>query len=380
MLTAIVAGMGWLIAGSGPEWARWTAAVIMAGMGTVAALVVLLGPVARRMAGERRPLTGRDLDQLTAKDRIDAINNARGTLLQAATGLVVVAGLIFTGAGLVYTARTLEVSARSLDATREGQITDRYTKAVEQLGSPKIDVRLGGVYALERLAKDSQRDRSTITQVLVSYVRVHAHLSKGQPLEDVAAAINVVSDLSTDKALFRKVDLSEVDFRGLDLSHTALRGVDLIDADLSETDLSGTDLTEADMLDANLSGADLTGAVLGSVAMSDANLSGAVLSHAVLRSVDLRRAVLYDAVLSGAILSDVDLSGADLRRANLSGANLYGAVLTGADLTGSDLTDANLRGAGLKGADLRGADLRHVKGMTSEQIKAVARTDATTTF
>jgi len=43
-----------------------------------------------------------------------------------------------------------------LDAT-ERRITELYTKAVEQLGSDKAPVRLGGLYALERLAQDYPR-------------------------------------------------------------------------------------------------------------------------------------------------------------------------------------------------------------------------------
>jgi hypothetical protein len=39
--------------------------------------------------------------------------------------------------------------------TKQGQVTDRYTKAIDQLGSDKIDVRIGGMYALERIARDS---------------------------------------------------------------------------------------------------------------------------------------------------------------------------------------------------------------------------------
>ena len=35
-------------------------------------------------------------------------------------------------------------------------MTDRYTKAIEQLGSDKLDVRIGGIYALERVARDSR--------------------------------------------------------------------------------------------------------------------------------------------------------------------------------------------------------------------------------
>ena len=34
-------------------------------------------------------------------------------------------------------------------------MTDRYTKAIKQLGSKKLDVRIGGIYALERVARDS---------------------------------------------------------------------------------------------------------------------------------------------------------------------------------------------------------------------------------
>ncbi len=46
------------------------------------------------------------------------------------------------------------------DAT-ERRITELYTKAVEQLGSDKAPVRLGGLYALERLAQDRQAVRRT---------------------------------------------------------------------------------------------------------------------------------------------------------------------------------------------------------------------------
>src|SRR5262252_9376366 len=46
---------------------------------------------------------------------------------------------------------------RTLDATRDGQIADLYSRAIEQIGSEKLDVRIGGIYALERVARDSAR-------------------------------------------------------------------------------------------------------------------------------------------------------------------------------------------------------------------------------
>src|SRR5450759_880395 len=83
-----------------------------------------------------------------AAARHTAITNTR-------TGLVATLAALGAGVGLAYTARTYRLS-------REGHLTDRYTKAVEQLGSDKIEVRLGGIYALERLMHDSPADRPTI--------------------------------------------------------------------------------------------------------------------------------------------------------------------------------------------------------------------------
>jgi hypothetical protein len=85
----------------------------------------------------------------TAADaKLKAITDTRTALL---------AGLIGAGALLTFwlnsrlyriTAQTYQVTARTLEVTEQGQITDRYTKAIEQLGSDKLDVRLGGIYAL----------------------------------------------------------------------------------------------------------------------------------------------------------------------------------------------------------------------------------------
>jgi uncharacterized protein YjbI with pentapeptide repeats len=58
-----------------------------------------------------------------------------------------------------------------LDAT-ERRITELYTKAVEQLGSDKAPVRLGGLYALERLAQDNPAHRQTIVNVICAYLRM----------------------------------------------------------------------------------------------------------------------------------------------------------------------------------------------------------------
>lgn len=92
--------------------------------------------------------------------------------------LAVLAGAI-AAAGAVYTGRTYALNkreaARTFELNRRGQRTDRFTRAVDQLGEDgKLDVRLGGIYALEQLAKESAEDHGPIMEVLCAYVRGHA--------------------------------------------------------------------------------------------------------------------------------------------------------------------------------------------------------------
>lgn len=83
----------------------------------------------------------------------------------------------------------------------ESLVTERFTRAVEQLGHEKSAVRLGAIYALERIAKDSARDRDTILETLTAYIREHARADQGEAIEgqqppiDMDAAIKVFARL-----------------------------------------------------------------------------------------------------------------------------------------------------------------------------------------
>ncbi len=70
-------------------------------------------------------------------------------------------------AGLYFTWRRIEIA-------KEEQITERFTRAIDQLGSEKLEIRLGGIYALERIARDSKRDHWTIMEVLMAFVKANS--------------------------------------------------------------------------------------------------------------------------------------------------------------------------------------------------------------
>ena len=227
-----------------------------------------------------------DVGAATPALRQTARDAARGRLLTLGAGLLAAGALIFT--------------ARNFALSREGQVTDRYTKAITQLGDEKLDVRIGGIYALERVARDSARDHPTVMEVLTAFIREHSRgpelLPKtdgavpAPPLEaDVQAALTVIGRRDAQR------DVQRIDLKGAGLTRANLGAANLRIADLFRADLSGADLFRAD-----LTGADLTGA----------HLTGAHLLLACLRGANLSAADLTGADLSGAYLAGADLTGA----------------------------------------------------------------------
>ncbi|GAA2622065.1 hypothetical protein SMC26_32905 [Actinomadura fulvescens] len=79
-------------------------------------------------------------------------------------GCLVSAGGPVVAISLLYTARSYRLS-------HLGQVTDRFTKALERLSSDDIDARLGGIYTLAHVAKDSGPHHNDVVEVLETFVR-----------------------------------------------------------------------------------------------------------------------------------------------------------------------------------------------------------------
>ena len=254
--------------------------------------------------------------------------------------------------------RNAEAANKNAETANQKQITERFSKAIEQLGSDKPEVILGGIYTLERIARDSEPDQWTIMEVLTAFVRQNAPIikeNKSQSPEDqekllklrisIRACLTVIAERKHPDLENKRLDLTKVNISGFNLVQFKLKGFNFTRANLTGADLTGADLTRANLTGADLTGADLTGADLTGADLTQANLTGA----------DLTQANLTRANLIGADLTRANLIEANLTRANLIEANLTRADLIGANLTGADLTQANLTGANLTGADLTGA-------------------------
>jgi pentapeptide repeat protein len=301
----------------------------------------------RRCAANRRQVLARYESELETKEFLKVKNDLRtgdiqllSTTAQIIGGFVLLCGIYFAWGNLV--------------ATREGQITDRFIRAIDQLGAigkdgkPQREIRLGGIYGLERIARESAEDEESIRDIFIAYIRVNAPWTgdnaaskEGQTV--VPATENRVRpqvDIQTALTFLVQPPTSHL---GLDLSGVDLRGVALGFADLQWAILNDADLDSATMTSAQI-------------------------TFAQLRGTHLKGADLMWTQMTGAYLGFSHLEGADLRGARLDHAYLFSAHLDGAFLNVASLDHASFGWASLTGTHLGDTDLSRAEGLTQKQV------------
>jgi hypothetical protein len=210
--------------------------------------------------------------KLELKERIGLENELRAnriqvitTLVQALGGIAVLVGIYFAWANLKTTQRaekdTQKTQAEALRISNEGQITERFTKAIEQLGAtddkgnPRLELRLGGIYALERIARDSEKDHWPIMEVLTTYVREHAPIRK---TEEKSGSDGANQSNNANRQLATPIATPSPDIQAI-LTVIGRRDRTFEEEKLN---LAGTNLEGADLINAHLEGAILWNAHL----------------------------------------------------------------------------------------------------------------------
>ena len=233
------------------------------------------------------------------------------------------------------------VAEKQAETAQRGLLNERYQKGAEMLGSAVLSVRLGGIYALDRLAKNHADDHHI--QIMCLFSAFIRDPPKDQGKDNAANDEKVQNNSSGLQDPNPKVRE--------DIQAVMECLVNPSDGQLKIEDREGYIL--------NLRNADLSG-----VSLMEADLF-----WASLWDVNLRHAHLVRADLCYATLWDADLSHANLGRANLTGADL-----SGASLWGTNLSEADLSGTNLSYSDFVGAKLP--KDLTQDQLdRAVADPD-----
>jgi hypothetical protein len=289
--------------------------------------------------------------------------NPIGTFVAAVGAFATAAALAWAG---VQNARTAaRRHEEQTNADRQRRITESFSNAVEQLASEKIEVRLGGIYALERISKESPDDHWVVMETLTAFVREHARWKK----QDEIASETLVSLYDDEKSNETQPEPTT--------------DIAAVLAVIVRREIENRDRERLKDVGLNFRGCDLEGAFLGGARLEGAFLVGAYLERADLANTHLEGARLIDAHLQGAylveahleraFLTGANLKGANLEKAHLEGAGLLGAYLEGANLVEAHLEEAffsgaHLEGANLEKAHLEGADLARAEGLVPGQI------------
>ncbi|MFB9150267.1 pentapeptide repeat-containing protein [Roseovarius ramblicola] len=419
LFLALLAGMFWVLYGVAERAAavteqegrdlRWyllTLTAITASLGAVISLPFTL----IRVALNRRQTETAEQGHIT--DRIN-------TAVQGLGAEKVVKERVFVPIG----SKSLEDISPSAEIERQiRELPVRGTRGTWDLietTQPNLEVRIGAIYALERIAQDSDRDHVQIMEILCAYIRQNApapaeddwpelemrESENDGPLEadweerleafreaqekakaglkvreDIQVALTVIGRRSEKQRRLEAgrgveaafpFDVPCPEYDGPEDGHDqatlntyrkklrewekALRAYDGYRLDLSGADLRGTDLSHLDLNGARLHGARLQGADL-----MEARLQGANLGEARLQGADL-----VGARLQGANLGEARLQGARLVGARLQGANLGEARLQGARLVGARFDpDTALTAATLRGAAVRAVDFTSIPQIT----------------
>ena len=281
--------------------------------------------------------------------------------------------LVLAVVGMPFAIWRSVVAGRQADIAQRGLCNERYQKAVEMLGDGILAVRLGGIYALQVLAKEDPmwyhiqvmrifsaflRQPKAIHQAEVTRTRaidiVDSHGSdvEDRAYDDVVEVLRAIG-IRTNKEIELERDagfdlvIYDANLRGLrirdvvsftynvkstgifkpkdrnkrrfeNLSQIHFRGVDFSSADLSFVDMSKAEFWDPKFNAARCVETDFSGTSWEGGTLKEAELYDADLSNARIREADLSSSNFSGANLSGVIFEDVNLLDAILRDANLS--------------------------------------------------------------
>jgi hypothetical protein len=258
-------------------------------------------------------------------DRAKIQNDLRSTLLQALAGIVLAFGAYATW--------------RQMQNSREVHSTDRFIRAVDQLGREDrtTEVALGGIFGLERVARDSPKDRRSIGEMLTAYVRTRSKAFENYPDATLATLLVRAPDVQAAVSVLGRGGFANVKL-------------------LEEEDIRVLDLSSCDLRHADLSNLDLRGAWMGSARLYRAFAVGAELSWIDFGSADMRNIIANQTVFKNAWFH-----WANCRDGHFFNANFEGAIFQGADFQGADLTNANFKCTFLSEANFSGAKMAGVR-------------------
>lgn len=234
--------------------------------------------------------------------------------------------------------RQSEVASRQIEIATESQINDRFTRAMEQLGSENLTIRIGGVHALGKIAEDSPRDAQTIIDILCTFVRdqtrndEYKKSRKGAngvfllPRADIQDAITVLGrgqfslfHKNLERAYLPKVKMINADFSNTSFSNTVLHSTHIFNSKFENCTFFKTQMIKSKIED---------------VLFQNTNFVSSDMSDSVITSSTIEKTNMDNVILSGVNFSKTKFVDFVIVRSDVESIGFYDSEMKGGDLRG----------------------------------------------
>jgi len=306
------------------EWVFYNADQIILGLVILGALVSTMVLLWKMPRAQLKPFK----EKISIKDYLELENELRKTIAQILGGAFLLLGLFLTW--------------KNIETAKEGQFTDRFIRAMEQLGSEKLEIRLGAIFALERIARDSKKDDDAIMEILTHYIRTYSPW----PPKDFKHVKLEFPALDTSKSYLEK-ELPD-DIKAI---LSIIRRRRTYSMDLSNTDLHDAELYGTVLYNVNFSGANLSGANFVSSELKYTNFSNAALTNAYFDKADAE----------GTYFINANLTKASFMLTNLKSAIFAKEIYSAPDSKPNQKYEQK--------AIVKGANLLIAEGLIREQVE-----------
>jgi uncharacterized protein YjbI with pentapeptide repeats len=386
-----------------------------------------------------------DLANEAKKDNFNALRNA----------LFILAALI----GVPFFLWRTGIAQSQASTSRDRAYTELFTKAIEQLGAekpkkedvldkkgnlakdnagqplmreiyvPNIEVRIGAIYALERIMNDSRKDAPAIVDTLAAYVRENCGEPQefeceipqaenftttgewlkaideyvGDPLTpkngtlvarahalrdfphvsriDIKTALTVIGrrpdwmKAEEDTKQRPKPDLQKVNLQGWDLSTFNLDFFNLNGAQMQGVDLRGAKMQGADLYNVEMQGANLSKAKMNRANMNVTELQGAFMSNVELQGAELSGTEMQASDISGARMQEAFMISTKLQRAKMDAAKMQKSTIIHTSMQGAEMAYSNMKEVSMGDVGMQGVDMANAI-ISDSQITTLLTTAA----
>ena len=265
---------------------------------------------------------------------VECVNKeTEATIISIVSGVIAIVGL-----KLFY--QRLEKQEEQIDLQRKQRTDDRFTTAVNLLGSSETSARTGAIYSLYHLSIEDKKYRKEVAQILCSHIRSKTNEPdyqkehKDRPSNEIQSTIDLLlKDQDGNKGLYCQDFAKEKNFPKVNFEYAYL-----VKANFYEAQCQGADFNHAQCQGADFDYAQFQGATFIHAQCQGAKFNAAQCQGACFFKAQCQGADFFGAECQGANFIITQCQGAGFNRAQCQGANFYETECQGA-YAGDDYTE-----------------------------------------